>query len=246
MQQQLYFFFDNIFSCKKVFKEILAYNNWENMTLFNYGECNMCKLHQSRKRDVLMDVLPADICCKVGEYFGCLRCEKLKENEKHFFKGFTGEINETTKPSHQLAFFKMFSKSLLTTHQTCNDRSGRKYKKEIDRIFDRQSVKDKYVFNKLDLLALKSYCKNDSEIIKLLVWVCHSKKEFDRIFSPFFYSNDNIFTFRNREYIKRDLVKLFLIEYIDDMIGGDKKYCDMEGINKHIHIIIKTMYAILL
>ena len=86
MQQQLYFFFYNIFSCKKVFKEILAYNNWENMTLFNYGECNMCKLHQSRKRDVLMDVLPADICCKVGEYFGCLRCEKLKENEKHFLR----------------------------------------------------------------------------------------------------------------------------------------------------------------
>jgi hypothetical protein len=113
-------------------------------------------------------------------------------------------------------------------------------KKEIDRIFDRQSVKDKYVFNKMDLQAIKSYCKNDSAIIKLLVRACHSKKECDSIFSPFFYSNDNIFTFRNREYITRDLVKLFLIEYIDDMIGGDKKYCDMEGINKHIHKLFQN------
>ena len=55
------------------------------MTLFNYGECKMCKLHQSRKRNVLMDVLPADICCHVGHYFGCLRCERMKENEKQFF-----------------------------------------------------------------------------------------------------------------------------------------------------------------
>ena len=77
------------------------------MTLFNYGECKMCKLHQSRKRNVLMDVLPADICCHVGHYFGCLRCERMKENEKQFFKDFTGEINDTTKLSNQLAFFKM-------------------------------------------------------------------------------------------------------------------------------------------
>ena len=32
------------------------------MAPFNYGECDMCKLHQSRKRDVMLDVLPVDIC----------------------------------------------------------------------------------------------------------------------------------------------------------------------------------------
>jgi hypothetical protein len=107
------------------------------MTLFNYGECNTCKLHQSRKRDVLLDVLPADICCKVGEYFGCCRCEWMKDNESHFFKGFTGENNDTTRPSNQLScffFFTMFKMPLLNNHKTPNDRSGRKYKKEIDRI----------------------------------------------------------------------------------------------------------------
>jgi hypothetical protein len=87
----------------------------------------------------------------------------------------------------------------------------------------------------MDLQAIKSFCKYDSEIIKMLVWACHSKREVDSIFSPWFFSIDNTYTFRNREYIKRDLVKLFLIEYIDDLIGDDKKYCDMKGIWNHIH-----------
>ena len=42
----------------------------------------MCKLHQGRKKDVLMDVLPVDIRCTVIEYFGCWRCEWMKEGER--------------------------------------------------------------------------------------------------------------------------------------------------------------------
>ena len=50
--------------------------------LFNYDKCDMCKLHQNSTKDVLMDILPSDICCKVGKYFCCLNCERIKENEK--------------------------------------------------------------------------------------------------------------------------------------------------------------------
>ena len=52
---------------------------------------------------------------------------------------------------------------------------------------------------------------------------CHSKTQLDRICSPFFYSSDNTFTFRNRQYIVKDLVKWCLDEYVDDLIGGNKK-----------------------
>ena len=136
-----------------------------------------------------MDILPADICCKVGEYFGCCRCVRMKENEQHFFKGFTGENNDINKPSNQLTSFTMFKQPLLTTPtiQTYNDRSGKKFKKEIDRISDRQSVKDKYVFNKMDLQAIKSCCKNDSDIIKMITWACVSKKRVNEIFSPLLF-----------------------------------------------------------
>ena len=122
-----------------------------------------------------------------------------------------------------MLFFRIYKSPFLTQHLNRFDEGEKKYKEEIDRILDRPSVKDKYVFNKMDLQALKSFCKKDSERIKLLVWCCHSKKEMDSIFSPFFYSNDNTFTFRNREYLVSDLSKLFLFEYVDDLICGDKK-----------------------
>ena len=138
-----------------------------------------------------------------------------------------------------MLFFRIYKSPFLTQHLNCFDEGEKKYKEEIDRILDRPSVKDKYVFNKMDLQALKSFCKKDSEKVKLLVWCCHSKKEMDSIFSPFFYSNDNTFTFRNREYLVSDLSKLFLFEYVDDLICGDKKYCDMNEINQHIHKLFR-------
>lgn len=205
------------------------------MSLFNDGECDMCKLHQNSKKKVMMDILPVDICCKVSEYFGCCRCEWMRENEKHFFKGFTGENNDVNRPANQLIFFGMFKPPFLTQHLNCFDEGEKEYKKEIERILDKKKVKDKYVFKKMDLQALKSYCKNDSRAIKTVVFCCHSQKCLAEIFSPFFSSPQNIFRFRNREYKVIDLVKRFLIEYVDDLIGGDKVYCDMDKIKEHIN-----------
>ena len=201
------------------------------MSLFNYGECYKCN-----KKLALCNALPANVCDMIGDYVNdCWRCERMKKNEEQFFKGFTGENNDVKKASNQLRFFVICKKPFLSTHQTYNDRSGKQFRKEIDRIFDKQKVKDKYVFNKMDLQVLKSYCKSfgGMDTIKLIVWVFLSKQ--DMCFSPFFYSPENTYTYRNREYIVKDLVKKFLVEYVDDLIGGDKVYCDMEGIREHIN-----------
>lgn len=207
------------------------------MSLFNYGECKMCKRRRCNKKMALCNVLPANVCDMIGDYVNdCWRCEWMKENEDNFLKGFTGEYNDVNRPSNQLQFFRMFKTPLLNTLGEIHDSKVRErtYKKEIDRMLDKQSVKDKYVFNKMDLQALKSYCKtfNGQDNIRLIVWVFVSKQ--DMCFSPFFYSPEHTFTFRKREYIVSDLVKKFLIEYVDDLIGIDKKYCDMEGIREHI------------
>ena len=78
----------------------------DRMTLFNYDKYDMCKLHQSRKKDVLMDVLPVDICCKVGEYFGCWRREEIKEKEKHYSMYYAGKPNNYhTKNKHYNCYF---------------------------------------------------------------------------------------------------------------------------------------------
>ena len=50
------------------------------MTLFNYGECDVCKTIKGSKEKVLMDIIPVDISCKVRNYICCWRCEKMKEN----------------------------------------------------------------------------------------------------------------------------------------------------------------------
>ena len=102
------------------------------MSLFNYGECNVCKMRKCKKKLVLCNVLPANVCNMIGDYINdCWRCEKLKENEKHFFKGFTGVNDDVNRASNQLKFFTIFIKPFLSTHQTCNDRSGKQFKKEV-------------------------------------------------------------------------------------------------------------------
>ena len=66
------------------------------------------------------------------------------------------------------------------------------------------------------------------------------KRELMKFSAPYFFSPENIYTFRNGEYIKINLVKRFIVEYVDDLIGDDKQYCDMVEINKHIHKIFEN------
>ena len=205
------------------------------MSLFNYGESYKYKMRRYNKELALCNVLPANVCDMIRDYVNdCWRCERMKENEKKKIKGFIGENNDANKASNQLKLFTIFNKPFLSIHQTCNDRNGKQFKKEIDRIFDKQKVKDKYIFNKMDLQVLKLYCKSFGGMgtIKFIVWIFLSKQ--DIYFSLFFYSPENIYAYRNREYIVKDLVKKFLVEYVDDLIGDDKIYCDMEGIKAHI------------
>ena len=83
------------------------------MTLFNYGECDMCELHQSRKRDVMLDVLPADICCKVGEYFGCWRCEDMKEREQKY-RSILTVLRHIQNQKYNFIFLGITKKNIFT------------------------------------------------------------------------------------------------------------------------------------
>ena len=207
------------------------------MSLINYSGCIECKKGRCNKKMALCNVLPANVCDMIGNYVNdCSRCHWMKDMEEIFFKAFTVEMNDANKPSNQLKFLSLAKKPYLLTHNkiTNNDRSFRKYRKEIDRILDKQSVKDKYASNKMRLQIIKSFCKNDSDAVKLTVWGCHSQKQLNSVFSPFFSSDDHTYSYRNKEYKVIDLVKEFLVEYVDGLIGDDKVYCDMKGIREHI------------
>ena len=206
------------------------------MSLFDYGECSMCKRRRCNKKLALCNVLPANVCNIIGDYVNdCWRCEKLKENEKHSFQGFTGVNDDVNRASNQLKCFIMFKMSFVFDINV-NERHS-EYKKEIDRIFDKQNVKEKYIYKKGALQALKSFCKGYFEDIVDAVKNCYKPEEFEELF----YDSDNewfstgTFMYRKREYGVKDLIKEFLVEYIDDLIGTDKKYCDIKKIREHIN-----------
>ena len=90
------------------------------MTLFNYGECDVCKTIKGSKEKVLMDILPVDISCKVSNYICCWRCEKMKEREhKYYDKHIAINIglNELyTKPEkkRKTTFFQVLQKTIFS------------------------------------------------------------------------------------------------------------------------------------
>ena len=69
-------------------------------------------------------------------------------------------------------FFKYYKKPFLVEASTWCD-GGKELKNEIDRIFDKPKVKEKYINNKMELQAIKSYCKNQRNKIQVMVWQCH-------------------------------------------------------------------------
>ena len=74
------------------------------MTLFDYSCCKRCKFSQESKNDVLLDVLPVDICDKVSKFFGCWKCKWMKEKEEEMFKRYIDKDNTYTKPELQIFF----------------------------------------------------------------------------------------------------------------------------------------------
>ena len=202
------------------------------MSLFDYSCCKSCKFSQDRKKDVLLDVLPVDICCKVSEFFGCWKCEWMKEKEEEMFNRYIDKDNTYTKPELQILFFRLFNKSILLEPVMCHERE---MKKEIDRLFDNEKVRDRFS-SKVYLQAIKSYCKKDLRQISAMVFYCYDLKIFKEIFSEFLHERCHIY--RNEEYPLYILVRPFLIEYIRDQIGINKQYCDIKGISDHINNLV--------
>ena len=193
----------------------------DRMSLFNYGECDMCKTIKGSKEKVLMDILPVDICCKVGEYIGCWVCEWMKEREQKYNEKYPICHKLYSKPELQLQFFRYFKKPFLGDASTCCD-GGKEFKNEIDRMFDKQKVKEKYANNKIELQAIKSYCKNERNRIQVMVWQYHNLKLFKNQFEYSLTDPFNRYSYRNKEYLVKDLIKKFFVEYVDDLIGSHK------------------------
>ena len=58
----------------------------------------------------MLDVLPADICCKVGEYFGCWRCEDMKERNKNTVRSILTVLRHIQNQKYNFIFLGITKK----------------------------------------------------------------------------------------------------------------------------------------
>ena len=62
--------------------------------------------------------------------------------------------------------FSSITKKIVEASTWCD--GGKEFKNEIDRLFDKPKVKEKYINNKMELQAIKSYCKNQRNKIQVM------------------------------------------------------------------------------
>ena len=145
----------------------------------------------------------------------------MKERGKDVFTEFMNYSHGShglTKPELQIVFFRIYKKHISIEIQSSFDKDS---EKAVDRLLCRQSVKDKY--NKMTVQALKSYCKNNMSGTKYAVRKCHHPKSCLGILLLMRVLCIEIGNIYGRIFLAHLLLN------IDDLIGSDEKYCDMEG-----------------
>ena len=212
------------------------------MSILNYGGCDKCNKRRCDIKMVLCNVLPANVCDMMGGYIianDCWKCHWMKAREEKSLDvtDYMKDKHTLTKPELQLLFFREYQPSEL--RMGYRNKTSTRFNKEISRLLDKQSVKEKYASNKMKLQAIRSFCKRDRDAINFAIMGCHSQKELNKLFSHLITTIGNRYSFKNRDYNAIDLVKGFLVEYVDDRIGDNKLYCDMKEIREHMDNLFK-------
>ena len=202
----------------------------------------MCKLHQNSKKKVMMDILPIDICCRVSEYFGCCRCEWLMEKENEFMKEEQNEknilgrkkIKSLTKGEKQILFFTMYKDTpikLRKAYELMDGMEQQNMKKEIEIMY--RSYKKEYADANLKMrrLAIISLMKKNTPLVNQIISDCYWPELLSDNIRMFCMFGSNQFSFRNQEFDRRDLIEDFVINYVKQLIGTHKGYCDIDSIN---------------
>ena len=218
--------------------------------LFNYEGCDRCKLHQESKKNVLLDVLPVDICCKVSEYFGCSRCERMKENENNFLQTFEGmlkrnelivgvpRLKNLTNAERQIFFFKHYKKAPIT-FTGFKEVDEKEMKQEIDKMFDVHKCKKEFADANLRMMrqAIKSYMKKNINLVCQLVLRCHNAEKLKDYINyqcriEHREEGRTHYKFRNQYFLIQEMIDNFVLEYVEQLIGDDLVYCDKDGLNE--------------
>ena len=124
-----------------------------------------------------------------------------------------------------------------------NRTNTRQMKREIDVLMDTFKLKQEFKHDKLFLMAIKSFVKREWKttyhFLKnfhdlTCMKYCKNKREW------WFSQNDWTFTFRNRDFKVKDIMEIFLREYLEELFKGYEKYCNQEEIKEHLQKVVNT------
>ena len=118
----------------------------------------------------LTNILPVNVCNIIDDYskMDYFKCCCLKLKEKDFMKGRDLPEEGLEKAELQLVFFKQSFNNYITqmTRQHSDDKQ---YRRNIDNVIDKLGVKERFKYRKMYYQAMKSYCKNNSHEVSLIL-----------------------------------------------------------------------------
>ena len=122
------------------------------MTLFNYDHCP-CK-NKCKSVVALANILPVDVCNLIGGYIRetCFDCWYLMDEEENFKRNKDIPEEGLEKAELQLNIIKQMQNKVQNndiTQLTGYHFSLKHYRKNIDRVFDIQEVKERFKNRKM-------------------------------------------------------------------------------------------------
>ena len=237
---------ENWTSPQKLLKEKLPI--YSKRMLFTYKNCGCCKKDMTNLKVLLNNIFPAGICDEICNYnLHCSKCKDLNDKERRYinfnyhFDYFKDK--ELTRVEKHIYFFKTrMEKSPIYLSNT-NRTNTRQMKREIDVLMGTFKLKQEFKHNKLFLMAIKSFVKREWKttyhFLKnfhdlTYMKYCKNKREW------WFPQNDWTYTFRNREFQVKDILEIFLREYLEELFKGYEKYCNLTEIEEHLQKVINT------
>ena len=117
-------------------------------------------------------------------------------------------------------------------------------KREIDVLLDTYKFKQEFKHDKLFLMAIKSFVtrewKTTHHFLKNFHDLTNMKccKEMREWWFP---QNDWTYTFKkNREFQVKDILEIFLREYLQELFKGYENYCNLTEIQEHLQKVVNT------
>ena len=196
------------------------------MTLFNYDNCP-CKNKKCKSVVALANILPVNVCNLIGGYIKptCFDCWYLRDEEEHFMSDKNIPEEGLEKAELQLNIIQQIQNNDITQLTGCHF-SLKHYRKNIDRVFDIQEVKERFKNRKMYYQALKSYCKNNEYEVCVVLKHCLKVEELKYWKqNGFCFPNLNSWwSYRNNNYYMRNILSDLIEIYTDQLIKGYEHY----------------------